>query len=75
MYKIRIMFSHSQSYQETPMLTYAAVLYRGVKFGVNLLLHPYFVYASSEGSNEPAHLRARLSLRFNIISTKLACVG
>ena len=29
---------------------------RGLIFGLSLRLHPYFMYASSEGSSETAHL-------------------
>ena len=30
---------------------------RGLNFGMGFHLHPYFVYASNEGSGEPAHMR------------------
>ena len=30
---------------------------RGLKFGTSLYIHTYFVYASSEGSGESAHVR------------------
>ena len=30
---------------------------RGLNFGIDLYLHPYFVNASSEGSGESAHMR------------------
>ena len=29
---------------------------RGLKFGLSLHLHPYFVYASTEGSGESVHM-------------------
>ena len=32
---------------------------RGIKFGLIFLLHPYFVYASIEGSGESAHMHMR----------------
>ena len=28
----------------------------GLHFGLGLHLHPYFVYASREGSSEPVHM-------------------
>ena len=36
---------------------------RGLYFGLSLHLHPYFMYASSEGSGESAHMR-RLAWAF-----------
>ena len=36
---------------------------RGPNFGTSLHLHPYFVYASSEGSGEYVHMR-RLARTF-----------
>ena len=37
-----------------PMLTYP----EGLRIGVSLHLHPYFVYACNKGSGESAHLNA-----------------
>ena len=33
---------------------------RCLKFGLNLYIHPYFRYGSSEGSGESAHMRTFL---------------
>ena len=35
----------------------ASIVSKGLNIGLNHLLHPYLVYASSEDSGETAHLR------------------
>ena len=45
-----------KSLQKTHMLAYLTGAI-GLYFGLRLHLHPYFVYASSEGSDESAHMR------------------
>ena len=50
---------------------------RGLKFCLRFHLYPYFVYTSTKGSDESAHLRRlpELWLLNNAIRTKLSCVG
>ena len=48
------------AYAQTPQLNAHAEVFsgaRGLNFGLSLHLHPYFVYASSEGSGESAQAR------------------
>ena len=42
---------------------------RGLNFCLSLHLHPYFMYASSEGSGGSAHMLP------DAISTKVLCTG
>ena len=46
------------AYGQTPLNAYADVSSRarGINFGLNLQLHLYFVYTSSEGSAKLVHL-------------------
>ena len=44
------------------ILTYSAKLYKGQNFGLSLHLHPFFMYASGEGSGVSAHIRLALFL-------------
>ena len=47
---------------------------KGLQFGLSLHLHPYFVYGSSEGSDESAHM-PETSLLAYVISAKISYAG
>ena len=54
------------AYAQTPLMNAHTDVFsgdRGLKFGLSLHLYPYFLYASSEGSGESAHMR-RLAWAF-----------
>ena len=66
--------------QKHPLNAFADVAsrIRGLNFGLSLHLHQFFAYASSEGSDESAHIYAdssEHSLHDNAISTNITCAG
>ena len=48
---------------------------RDLNFGLSLHLHPYFVYAGSQGSGESAHDLAEPSLLADAISSDVLGTG
>ena len=48
---------------------------RGLNFGLSFHLHPYFVYASSDGSGKSVQCVPEPLLLAGVVSTKIWCTG
>ena len=64
-HEIMLVIAYTQNLEQKPPLNVHIDVFIGAKslyFVPSLQLHPYYVYASSEGSDESAHAQTRLSL-------------